>query len=167
MPSIPGYTSTSPGGYPYSLGSYWHDDYRCNHRLHEARTWAIRMKQERDTANHRLDECAESLRNVYGLLADAERENNELVTALKKLWEVSHGYYLQEWMDIIDAALDGVEVDGELINSTWGKYNSTTPLTTGLIDERKAEENPWKDCDCLNCKPRNQQWARDALAKME
>jgi len=44
---------------------------------------AEKAEQERDTANHRLDECAESLRNVYGLLADAERENSELVAALK------------------------------------------------------------------------------------
>ena len=43
--------------------------------------WATKMKleQERYTANHRLDECAESLRNVYGLLADAERERDDAI----------------------------------------------------------------------------------------
>ena len=40
---------------------------------------AEKAEQERDTANHRLDECAESLRNVYGLLADAERERDDAI----------------------------------------------------------------------------------------
>jgi len=131
----------------------------------EARTWAIRMKRRalkaertvqvlRESRTHwrasfervlgERNELKDAINQNYHIRMNLIMERDKLAAALKKLWEVSHGYYLQEWMDIIDAALDGVENDEELINSTYGKYSSTTPLTDGLIDERKA--NWWSSC---------------------
>ena len=96
------------GEYPYKSKPDWRLAI-LQSQVDEARrvaceqyTRAIRMKRERDEAN-------DAYREFYSRWAKAEREKLLLLEALKKLWEVSHGYYLQEWMDIIDAALDGVE----------------------------------------------------------
>ena len=89
-----------------------------------------RVSGERDDANRRLDECAESLRNIYGLWAKAERERDEaiakftaigvsraekaeqerdkLVEALQRIKTLPY-YTTERVWAVIDAALDGVE----------------------------------------------------------
>ena len=132
-------------------------------QVREARTWAIRMKRERDDYIKQLDNMCdehcivdvlkrekdaandaynwmferwnEAARTIKVLRVSRahwresfERvsgERNRLAAALKKIKTLPF-YTTERVFAVIDAALDGVEVDKELINSTWGKYNSTT-----------------------------------------
>ena len=111
------------GGYPNEphYGHMKANEGRLIAERDEARTWALRLERR---------------------ALKAERERDKLAAALKKIKTLPF-YTTERVWAVIDAALDGVEVD------------------------EPEEENPWKDCDCLNCKPRNQKWARDALDGVE
>ena len=104
-------------GYPYSLGSYWHDDYRCNHRLHEARAWAIRYKK--------LYEYAEGYRHGWQVQSEIEEE-------LRKQAEQDSDYACAAYRDMYQQWAKAERNWMEAV----GESNETLDLANAMIDER-------------------------------